>query len=251
MQMLDAYKEFLNNRAAIKPCGPLVPYNWYKLPDPIPNKWMAYSLMLDEHAGEIANTINELQRYITSLKAWQNTIDRNEDKERFEIVIEFVSPLATVAINLPYVIRSRFIYSVTHLCHQANQIKKQNWVDDLPLDEEIYFDVADRYSSLWQSYNKLKLALEKISNKQFQSDTNNFRNKYNHRYSPKIEIGLTGLVTRNVRDGGKVSYGIGYTEPLKINKLVPALTCQYLNCLKAFKEYQKLIEEQISEIKQA
>ena len=207
--------------------------------------------MLDEHSRELANSINELQRYITSLKAWKGVIDNKNDNEKFEIVIEFVSPIATLAINLPYVIRSRFIYSVAHLCHQANQVKQKNWVDDLPLDNEIYFDVADKYSSLWKSYKKLKLALEKISNKQFQSDTYDFRNKYNHRYSPKIEVGLTGLVRRNVRDNGKVSYGFGYTKPLKIDQLLPALSGQYLACLKAFEEYQKLVQEHISEIKRA
>lgn len=152
--MIDAYKQFLNNKKAIKPCGPPAPYHWYKLPDPIPGLWMPYSLMLDEHSRELANSINELQRYITSIKAWRGVIDNKNDNEKFEIVIEFVSPIATLAINLPYVIRSRFIYSVAHLCHQANQVKQKNWVDDLPLDNEIYFDVADKYSSLWKSYKK-------------------------------------------------------------------------------------------------
>lgn len=95
------------------------------------------------------------------------------------------------------------------------------------------------------------MALEKISNKNFQSDTYDFRNKYNHRYSPGIEVGLTGFVKRNVRDNGKVSYGFGYTKPLKIDQLLPALSGQYLACLQAFEEYQKLVQEHISEIERA
>ncbi len=247
--MIHAYKQFLNKKKAIKPCGPLAPYHWYKLQKPIPGQWMAYSLMLDEHSMELANSINELQRYITTLAAWKEVIDNKSDSEKFEIVIEFIDPITTLAINLPYVIRSRFINSVAHLCHQANQVNQKNWVDDLPIDNEIYFDVADKYASLWKSYKKLKFALEKISNKQYQSDTYDFRNKYNHRYSPKIEIGVTGLVRRNVRANGQVSYGLGYTKPIKIDQLLPVLSAQYLACLKAFEEYQKLVQEHISEIR--
>jgi len=207
--------------------------------------------MLSEHSSELANFINELLRHIKSLEAWKDVIDgKNDDDEKCEIIIEFVSPIATLAINMPYVIRSRFIYSVAHLCHQANQTKQINWVDDLPLDNEIYFETADKFCALWKRYKKLKLSLEKISNKKFQSDTYDFRHKYHHRYSPSIEIGLTGLVTRNVGDNGAVSYRFGYTEPLKIAQILPALAEQHANCLKAFEEYRKLINEHISTIGQ-
>jgi len=249
--MLNAYKQFLGNRATISPRGQLAPYGWYKLPSPLPSQWMAYSQMLSEHSRELANSINELLRYITNLEAWQGVIDGKDDDEKHKIIIEFVSPFATLAINMPYVIRSRFIYSVAHLCHQANKIKQTKWVDNLPLDDKIYFATADTYCALWKRYKKLKLALEKISNKKFQSDTRNFRHKYNHRYSPRIELGLTELVTRHVGDKSKVSYRFGHTKPLKINRLLLALTEQHANCLKAFGEYRELINEHILAIGQA
>jgi hypothetical protein len=59
-QMLDSYKQFLDNKATISPRGPRAPYGWYKLPDPLPSQWMAYSQMLSEHSRELANSINEL-----------------------------------------------------------------------------------------------------------------------------------------------------------------------------------------------
>src|SRR5712692_6336429 len=202
-KMLDSYKQFLDNRTTLSSSNLLISYSWYKLPNPLPPQWLVYNLMLSEHSSELANFINELLRHIKSLEAWKDVIDgKNDDDEKCEIIIEFVSPIATLAINMPYVIRSRFIYSVAHLCHQANQTKQINWVDDLPLDNEIYFETADKFCALWKRYKKLKLSLEKISNKKFQSDTYDFRHKYHHRYSPSIEIGLTGLVTRNVGDNG-------------------------------------------------
>lgn len=207
--------------------------------------------MLKEHSTELSNSLNELLRYITILTAWNEVIIGKNIDEKYEIIIEFVAPIAALAINLPYAIRSRFIYSVTHLSHQANRTKQKKWVDDLRIDREINFDTADKYSSYWKRYRELKLALEKIANKKFQSDTHNFRDKYNHRYSLKIEIGITEFVKRNVGDDGRVSYGIGFTKPLKIDKLLPVLKQQYSACFKAFAEYQRLVEEQISVIKES
>ena len=251
VKMIDAYKQFLDNKTNISPCGSVAPYNWYELPDQLPIQWMAYTQMLSEHSRELANSINELLRYITSLAAWKGVIDSKDGDVKYEIIIEFVSPIATLAINLPYVIRSRFIYSVAHLCHQANQTKQKEWADDLPIDHEIYFNAADNYCLLWKQYTKLKITLEKISNKKFQSDTYDFRNKYNHRYSPRIELGLTGLVTRNVKNDGRANYAFGYTDPLKIDQLLPALTEQHANCLRAFEKYRKLVNEHISAIERA
>lgn len=313
--MVNAYGQFLNNLKTVKPCGPPATYDWYKLPDEVPPGWVPYGLMLPEHCREISNSINELGRYVSSLEAWKLVLHKFNDDEKLEIVIEFVTPIAVLALNHPYVIHSRFIYSIAHLCHQANRVKDNNWIDDLPLDDEIYIDVADKYCRRWQSYRTLKLALEKISNKKFRSDTHDFRNKYIHRYSLGIEIGVTEFVKRNVASKGEgdfllglirkfnnsldplikyvrrliskmddpedrknlessiermnqtiqtiqdlvnfshkyrsqqVTYGIGPTEPLTISHLVPILSSQYLACIEAFKEYQNLIHEHISEIK--
>lgn len=313
--MVNAYGQFLNNLKTVKPCGPPATYDWYKLPDEVPPEWVPYGLMLDERCREISNSINELGRFVSSLEAWKLVLDQFNDDEKLEIVIEFVTPIAVLALNHPYVIRSRFIYSIAHLCHQANRVKDNNWIDDLPLDDEIYFDVADKYCAPWQSYRTLKLALEKISDRKFNSETHDFRNKYIHRYSLGIEIGMTEFVKRNVARKGEgyfllslirkfnnsldplikhvrhliskindpedktnlesiikrmkqtiqtiqdlvdfshkhrsqqVTYGIGSTGPLTLSHLIPILASQYLACMGAFRGYQKLVHDHISEIK--
>ncbi len=107
-----------------------------------------------------------MRQFIISLKGWSEVLDHSEsDDKRRQIVFEFVTPIATLAINLPYVIRSRFIYSVVHLCHQANRIKQPEWIDYLPPDDDIYFKYADQYANDWKKYQKLKFSLEKIATK--------------------------------------------------------------------------------------
>jgi hypothetical protein len=250
-KLLAVYKQFLDARTKISSNCQLAPYDWYSLPDKLSRLWIGYCKMLSEYSRELANSINELGRYIINLEAWKSVIKNIDDEDdKYEVIIEFVNPFATLAINLPYVIRSRYIYSVAHLCHQANMTKQKKWIDNLPIDEEIWFQDTDKYSNSWRGYKKLKPALEKISNKKYQSATYDFRNKYNHRYSPKIELGMTELVKRKVGNDGKVSYIIGQTNPLKLIQLLPILEEQHANCLKAFEKFQNLVNEHISVISQ-
>ncbi len=242
-------EEYSNILEKIKLPLPFAPYNWYELNNTLPAEWFAYSQFLSEHAGALANIINDLRRYIRSLSAWNKVLENiDEEQEKYNVVTEHISPLATLALNMPYVIRSRFIYSIAHLSHQANKAKQDSWIDDLPIDSEIYFSAADKYGKPWEGYAKLKLALEKIANKKYDKSTHYFRNKYNHRYSSNIEFGLTGFATRTINKKGDVSYGFGYTDPLLLKDIILLLESQCSRCMVAFKKYQTLVNDQISEI---
>ena len=247
-----ALQKYVVERECIGSIFPLAPNNWYELKKTLPSKWMPYGQFLQEYARELANTINEFGQHIVSLLAWEKVLKGLAEEERHHIVIEFVSPLATLALNMPYVIRSRFFYSVAHSSHQANQSKQKPWVDDLPIDSEIYCKEADKYGKPWKKYTKLKVALEKIANKKYYGKaTHDFRHKYNHRYSPRIEFGLTELITRTVDDNKGVSYRLGQTDPLMLKDIIPLLETQHSLCLSAFKKYQALINEQVTEINNA
>jgi hypothetical protein len=249
MKLEEAYAKNVAIRKSNAAFGELAPYGWIESPKQWPFEYMAYSQMLEEHSMELANSVNQLRGFIGKLSAWGDVLaECEEDELNRQIVMEFVDPLATVAINLPYVIRSRFIYSVAHLCHQANRAKLQGWKDDFPLDSEIYFGEADRHGQHWKRYGKLKLKLQGISSKKYADETLDFRNKYNHRYSPRIEHGLTGLVVRQIGKDGRVSYVFGQTEPLKVKRIVELLKEQYHACMGSFVEYQKLVQDQISAV---
>lgn len=246
---LQQYSSFLEK---INLSLPLAPYDWDQLHDSISSEWIAYSQYMSEHNRELANVINDFRRYLTSLSAWRNVLeDTDDEQEKYNIVTEYVSPLATLTLTLPYVIRSRFIFSSAHLSHQANKLKQDIWVDDLPIDSKIYFEDTDKYSKAWKRYPKFKLALEKIANQKYNEATHDFRNQYNHRYSPHIEFGLTGLVRRTVNKAGGVRYSFGETAPLMLQDIIPLLEKQHTGCILAFEKYQDLINEQVIEINNA
>lgn len=225
--------------------GKFMPYGWGSLPKSLPFSWMAYFEMFEEFSREIANIVNDLGRYTHQLTAWRDVVARLDDDGKMSVANEFVDPLATIALNLPYVIRSRYIFAVAHLCHQANHVKQlKSWKDDLPLDDKIYFAQADAYGAHWKRYKKLKRSLEHIGAKDYQAATVNFRNTYNHRFSPRIIIGQTQIITRHVDPKTKkVSYGYGGTNPLTLEVVVKLLEQQCSYCYMAFEDFQKLVKE--------
>ncbi|MCS3926123.1 hypothetical protein M2175_001154 [Bradyrhizobium elkanii] len=225
--------------------GRYMPYNWSNLPNPLDAQWMAYSWMLDEFARELANTVNGFTNDVHSLTAWSSVVQPLTQKRQLEATREFIDKLATSAVNLPYVVKGRFAFAAAHLCHQANMLKfPATWSDDLPLDGEIYPHVADSYGKSWKSYRHLKHALDAIGGRAFRDGTGDFRNAYNHRFSPRFVVGMTQLVARTINSStGQVRYGFGGRDPLELAKIVSLLEQEQVRFYMAFERFQELVRE--------
>lgn len=242
----DLYEKYLAVLKATPFKGRAMPYDWGNLPNEMSFHWMAYAEMFREFSQELANSINDLTRFTHQLAAWRDVAGGVDEDGKFDIAHEFVDPLGTITLNLPYVIRSRFIFAAAHLSHQANMTKAmKGWKDDLPLDDEIYLEQAQTTGAPWKAWSKLKTKLERISDRKYQARTRNFRNTYNHRFSPRLVFGLTNSVTRHVdAKTGSVSYGFGGTPPLGLDLVVELLEAECQNCYRAFEAFQKLVREQ-------
>jgi hypothetical protein len=248
-QYIRAYSQFRSELKKNASLGEVMAYHWLPRPKRIPGIWMMYFEMVEEHSRELANVINLFLTNIEKLCAWGKVILEYGEEERSYIVYEFVEPLCTICLNLPYAIRSRFIFSVTHLSHQANMaILGTKWKDDLPSDAEIEFSTMDTFATHWKPYKKLKLNLERLSDKKYQVEVNHYRSKYHHRYPSHIEFGLSETVTRVVRNDGVVSYAIGYSKPLQIKDITLVLKRQHEAATKCYGCYQRLVKEQIETI---
>lgn len=243
--MTSLYETFRATLDATPNTGRFMPYNWSGLPDRLSAVWMAYSQMLNEFARELANIINDFTHYVHQLQAWSEVMAPMTDEEKQEATHEFVDVVATVAVNLPYVIRSRFIFATAHLCHQANMTRDfDNWNDDLPLDSDIYFDAADKHGAGWRRYNLLKRRLEAINGRAFQAATHDFRHLYNHRFSPRFAVGITNFVTRIVdKRNGQVAYAFGGMPPLEMSVVADLLAKERDDCYRAFEAFQGLVRE--------
>jgi hypothetical protein len=242
---LELYRRYLAAHETAAFDGRLMPYEWGDLPKSLNIRWMAYRDMFDEFSREIANSLNDLTNYTHRLKVWSVVVSSMLEQEKMDAVHEFIDPLATLGLTHPYVIRSRFIFATAHLCHQANQSRDgMSWDDDLRLDREIVFKDADKYGANWPRYNRLKKRIEKINDKRYQAATHDFRNAYNHRFSPRVVLGLTQIVTRQVdARTKKVSYSFGGLPPLMLDVVAELLTDQCKRGYAAFEAFQALVRE--------
>jgi len=202
--------------------------------------------MSSEFSQEIANHINALVKTTYRLQAWSELLDGvNDDGEKFDIMIDFVNAPLHYGLGLPYAIEQKFIFSFNHLSHKMRLLLSTSQADDLPEDRRIDEKTLKRFMGDSDVGDRLLDAITAISSEDFSLGTMNFRNSFNHRITPGVELGITNLVTRNVITGGtsdpfkeemklldkaplkpgekRVVYGFGGQSPMTLAEVVSAL----------------------------
>lgn len=247
-RLIERYTQFRTELDSSEGGGRFMPYSWWSLPDPLPGAWLAYSLMLQEYASELANIINDLTHHVRRLRAWAAVTAPLTDDEKLEVTHEFIDMLGTVALGQPYAIKSRFAFAAGHLCHQANQAKSPaSWKDDFP-KKNLYLNDIEPYCRGWKKYRRFKLRVEAIAGSAFNQESDNFRHAYNHEFSSRFVIGLTRMVSR-IEEAGSIKYTFGGNKPLDLVEIADLLEKERDQCYLAFDAFQKLVEEQIVAIR--
>ncbi len=235
-----------------------VPYDWRNLRGSLSVTWMPYVQMLDEYSNELANSINALAICIRRLRAWATIVASLTYDEKLEATTEFIDFLGTVALGLPYTIKSRFAYSAAHLCHQANRTKDLiGWKDEFPRNKQgrplslddpekgaaAYLNDIDPICAPWSQFRAFKSKVEAIAGASFKARSYNFRHAYNHRFSPHFVIGISDLVSRTTTDTGTVQYSLGGNSPLNIGEVADLLQAEHDLCYDGFIAFQALVRE--------
>lgn len=95
-------------------------------------------------------------------------------------------------------------------------------------------------ATLWRAEERI----EAINDKVYQEATHDFRHPYSHRFSPRVVIGLTSFVRRQVNTQIKaVSYAFGYLQPLALDVITALLTDQCQRGYAAFDAFQDLVRD--------
>ena len=165
---------------------------------------------LCRHAGrlssELANIINDLTHDVQRLRAWARVTASLTDEEKLAASHEFIDTLGTVALGRPYAIKSRFAFAAGHLCHQANMAKE--WrigAMSSPMSGCSISTISSQLCTSWRKYRAFKRRVEPIAGTALKDATEDFRNAYNHRFSARFLIGMSAMVTRIVRDDGRIA----------------------------------------------
>lgn len=246
---LEAYSRYRDHYVSTVSELWLAPFRHIETAESVPMEWAPYHEMLREHTQELANELNRFSRHIEQLRCWAEILPEYQDSDRIALLMEFAEPLATCCVNYPYAIRSRFVFSIAHLCHQANQAVRADWKEDLlPADQKINYKNMDFALEGWPSASRVRACIDALCDDNFEEITGGFRNKFHHRHPPRFEIGLTQMVSRIRQDDGTTSYGFGYVEPLQLANVVPTLRLQHFTARACFDSYTELIKEQLSAI---
>lgn len=219
-----------------------MPYRWWTLPNTLQVNWMAFSQMLDDYATELANIVNDLTHNVHRMRAWARITAGLDAEGKHEASHEFIDMLGTVAMGQPYAIKSRFAVAAGHLCHQANQAADGvAWKDDFPT-KNLYLNDIEPFCAGWKRYRPFMLKLEPIAGGRFKEASDDFRNCYNHGFSSRFLIGMTGAVER-VSEAGSAHYVFGGREPLDIGEMADLLAKERDLCYLAFDAFQVLVGE--------
>lgn len=242
---LRLYRAYLEALRAIPRGGSFMPYDWQNLPEKMNIIWMAYGQMLSEFSGELANIINALTHHVHRLRAWASVLAPLSNDEKMEATHEFIDVLGTAALGLPYAIKSRFAYAAAHLCHQANMAKDfAGWKDTFPDQRVLYLNDIEPMCAGWRQFRSFKRRVEAVGGNVFKDATNDFRNAYNHRFSSRFVLGMTGFVSRSVDEPtGEVGYGFGGDDPLDLTVIADLLAIERDRSYAAFEAFQALIRE--------
>ena len=215
-------------------------FDWYTLDEPAGGNFQ-YSRLLDFYRT-ITNAINSLGNCSYRLKVWDATLKGVGDNQRSHLLFEFVDPLAGLDLNLTYVIKSRFIFTIAHLSHQANRaLDKKDWRDNLPKDKEINLAVAKERSSRWSAFLPLDEILRRLCRGKMFED----RNKYVHRVPSQEIIGHTWFLDREIDRNG-VTYTFGDRPPLDVTLFADELRVEFDLALQAHERFKDLVREQLA-----
>jgi len=206
--------------------------------------WFMYHMHSLDFVREIVFSLNRFRYYIAKLLSWGDIIKLYSDKDKLDLLIDFIYPLAIVSIDYPYKIKNKIIYSACYLCHFSNFLLKKRPVVKLPRDWDIDHNVFAQMVCGWSKYKELDDSLAAVNSSSFREKTYNFRNSEHHSIPPKIEIGQSRLLRRISSEKGKYTFTFGGQQPLPIKFLVSLLEQEHINGLKAFKSFCVLMQEQ-------
>lgn len=253
--LTSKYVEYRKAFNETKAFAPFMPYGWFKPPQTIrlDTKFglqqMAYRDLADAAARDLANGINHLIGLTMRLEAWGSVMEGLDVQQTNQLLHEFVQDLASTALLSPYTLKARFYFAIAHLSHQANCVSQGDaWKDDLaalPEDWGIKEDVAVKAAKPWRSWKKLNRTLNTVDMSDYKTATGDFRSKHTHRFTPRVELGLSQSIKRIWAKGGTApAYGIGGTPPLKLDVVVQELKTQCVRLSACYAEFEKLVAEQ-------
>lgn len=264
--------------------GTLVPTDYYLSYDfdrEICQYWwdpMRMHLVVNE-LQELTNILNDWQSMLWSWRAWNQVLTTYSEKEAWGLQKEFSEPLARTCLLKPSSVRDTFTFVATNAMHQvqlALDTGRKDYLDGDPVSsgkKPRYLNRTQKEHRLanlvspWPEGADFIAALQKIDDKEYRKESLDYRNRSSHAIGPRLGVGHTQLVTREVvqaiemkrlDDGtyeertipGKmaVSYAFGGIPPLDMEQARTINLDQYLRARVTYNHYRTLLSAGMSKL---
>jgi len=265
----DAYLLQLDE-GELEPAENYLPYDF----DGIDScQWQALGdQMVKDELREITNNLNHWHGSLRRWQAWNTIIQAYGTDDAWELRREFLEARAHHCLLAPSSIRDTLTFVATNSMHQVRLMASKGYRDHLEGDPENPSEKPKHLTrrqkekrlanliSIWPDAPEFMASLRKIDDEAYRNVTSDYRNQNSHSIGPRLGIGITRTVVRSVKqatmmskqpDGkymltpvlGKmsVSYGLGGTEPLDMEKAHAANLDQYRRARKCFNKYCGLL----------
>lgn len=249
-ELVKLFSEFLENRRGIQFYGKPMPFHWLSIPrefDLMEGFGMSQYTWCDLaefQSHDISNAINSLAIHIRNFDSWHQVIESLDDEGKIQVINEFIESDLIVALSLPYSIKQRFYFALSHLSHQANRfLDPTNWKEtDLPEDSRLNQETAARMSRKWKKWRAIAAKLDRCDGSAFRSKTMNYRNRYTHHHG--IFVGATTALPAQRRinpSDSSVYYVFGGSSELKLSEVANLLRKEFDYFSAAYSKFQDFL----------
>lgn len=279
-QALNQFLERLDRLPSeLKPDDPILPYDVCPRIEQVRWRIPFVQEMVRGELRELTNIINQWMALLKFWHAWLDVIDGYEAELAWGIQWEFIEPIVFKCMFQPSAARDRFTFVATNALHQARMVVDPTCPDHLEFDPPSKTKHPNRRQkegrlkdilARWPAGKSVLNAIEQLDGKGHRELTRDFRNLSSHSIAPRISIGYTKLVTREVRpattlepvgdgthklveipDKYSVSYGFGGTPPLQMDSIIDANRAEFAKARHCFNEYTQLLESVLATLPDA
>jgi hypothetical protein len=243
-------------------------------------RWtMMSEIMIREEFRELTNLLNSWQSSLRRWERWNIVVSSRDEDASWTLREEFVEALAHECLLRPSSLRDTITSVATNALHQVRLITDSHYTDFIegdpvsPEDRQKHLSRRSKENRLlklttqWQESIELMSMLKKLDDQAYRRRTFDYRNLSSHTIGPRLVIGHTRTITRNVEQAmelkeqengfyfevpiaGKmrVSYGFGGTPPLNINDVRLANLEQFKLARNCYDHYVTLLKVAVDQI---
>jgi hypothetical protein len=214
----------------------LLPEEKEKIPVPI----FGDSLVLLS-SYSLTGQINGFLGDLFKLKTWEQVLPEYNEKQRLQLMDEFVEPLVIASLTAPYAVKNQIIFTAAQI---AIMLERGRGKAEIPEPRFMRFRHLEAWAGTWLYFKELKLALDDIGDEGFMDSTKDFRHRYMHRLPPRIATGLVANF-RFEREGKFLKYFPHFEEPLGLSDAISASVVQHRACATAFIAFWKMLRAKL------